>query len=205
MKVKSIILSIGIIVVLAGCTEITTKFVVRRDVPETPSFTVIPFNLYHKQLVFAGQIEEVLIYLGVKTYIRPALKEIITKKGKGDEKFAGRSLGDGDSISELLMSGKTADAITIEEYLSYDDIKSEYIIHADVFSKRIKIIRTKTSEILVSFEVLVGNVNVDAGETKEYKFKKLFHDALEGLGLKIEALPPLPSQPVSYSKGLYGR
>ena len=49
---------------IAACSQ--TVFLVQRDVPSSPTFTVIPANDYLYQVDFATQIEGHLISCGVK-------------------------------------------------------------------------------------------------------------------------------------------
>ena len=165
--------------------------IVQRDVPSSPSFTVIPFNRHHFQIDYANKIEESLITLGVKTYNRPTLKDITKKIGTAEENIGGEAIKKHPDINQLLMSGKTEEAVTIEEYMEFSEIKAEYIITSDIISKRIKIIRNGTGEILASFKASLRTPTT--GETKEYKFNKMIRDALVALGISVKDLPPLPA------------
>ena len=62
------------VVVLAGCAP-QTQFVVLRDVPESPSFVVIPANDYLHEVVFANEVENAIISAGVKVVMRPVTKD----------------------------------------------------------------------------------------------------------------------------------
>jgi len=188
MKNKWLCLCVGLLM-MAGCLQAQNNFIVMRDVPPTPSFTVIPFNFYHSQINFANQIEEALITLGVKTVERPSTKRVTTKK----ERVAQASDVDVDQkIDAMLFSGKSAQAISIEEYIAYDEIKSDYIISSDVLSNRVKIVRLETEEILATF---IMHLDPLGGLENDYKFKKNIQDALVALGINVRSLPvPPPPQ-----------
>jgi hypothetical protein len=53
---KSIFLMI-ILITLCGCNAATTRYVIIRDVPDNPSFVVIPFNHYQLQIACADYVE----------------------------------------------------------------------------------------------------------------------------------------------------
>jgi len=174
MKISTVL----IICLVLGCAKIT-HFVVLRDAPLNPIFTVIPYNNFYEQVNYANKIEESLIELGVKIVTRPTVKEII----KRQKTEAGQKVVD---VNELLMSGKTAEAIVIESYFSYDEFNADYIIFSDVLSKRVKIIKKDTREILATFKIEVGTTST---EIKEYCFKKILYDALKSLGINVNELP----------------
>lgn len=47
-----------------------------RNVPESPSFVVIPANNYLYQVMFANEIEKAIISVGVKVVMPPATKDV---------------------------------------------------------------------------------------------------------------------------------
>ncbi|MCX8014394.1 MAG: hypothetical protein N2748_00095 [candidate division WOR-3 bacterium] len=152
---------------------------VLRDTPENPVFTVIPYNNYYEQINHANKIEEILIELGVKVVSRPTIKEIIKKQTlEADRKAL--------DINELLFSGKAAEAIVIESYFSYDEMDADYIIFSDVLSKRVKIIKRDSREILATFQI---KDNQPYEEQKENYFKNVLRDALKSLGINVKELP----------------
>ncbi|MEK7747594.1 MAG: hypothetical protein AAB300_00750 [Nitrospirota bacterium] len=110
-KMKTLIITL-LAIMLGGC-ETTNSFVVMRDVPTKPSFTVIPYNNYHYQGVFASKVEEALITLGLKTISPPTVKEVTKTSGLNVQE-------DGVVQNEVakkmtaLLSGKSAQAISIE-------------------------------------------------------------------------------------------
>jgi hypothetical protein len=63
-----------------GCVT-SNNFVVLRDVPPNPSFSVISATDYWGQHDFANQVEEALVNLGVAVITPPASKEVLTRGG----------------------------------------------------------------------------------------------------------------------------
>ena len=126
------------VVVLAGCAP-QTQFVVLRDVPESPSFAVIPANDYLHEIVFANEVENAIISAGVKVVMRPATKEITT------EKTVQRAKGKQADDVKLIQS---ADAKLIERYTAFEEIDADYIVQTYVTSRQVKISKRETEEIL---------------------------------------------------------
>ena len=56
---------------LLGCATKTLEIVVLRDVPESPSFVVIPANDFLREVEFANSVEDAIISAGVRVVIRP--------------------------------------------------------------------------------------------------------------------------------------
>jgi hypothetical protein len=65
---------------LLGCATKTLEIVVLRDVPESPSFVVIPANDFLREVEFANNVEDAIINTAVKFVIRPAIREVTTEK-----------------------------------------------------------------------------------------------------------------------------
>jgi hypothetical protein len=178
------ILILFIIVLLSGCVpQVKTTFVVSRDVPNEPSFTVLPFNNYYKQIEFANRVEAALIELGVKVIkYNPQPKEITRKMGI--ELEADQEAADIMNIGEIFITGKKEEAIAIETFIHYGEVKSNYIIYTDLWSERIKVVKKDSLEVLASF-IVTDSLST---EDKEYNFKKVIRDALESLGIPVREL-----------------
>ena len=131
------------VVVLAGCAP-QTQFVVLRDVPESPSFVVIPANNYLHEVEFANTIENAIISAGLKVVIRPTTKDVTMEKTVQGAK------GKQDDGRALIQS---ADAKLIERYSTFEDIDADYIVQTYVTSKQVKIAKRETQEILAVLEI----------------------------------------------------
>ena len=134
-----------LVVILAGCAPLqTSQFVVLRDVPESPSFVVIPANNYLHEVEFANTIENAIISAGLKVVIRPATKDVTMEKTVQGAK------GKQDDGRALIQS---ADAKLIERYSTFEDIDADYIVQTYVTSKQVKIAKRETREILAILEI----------------------------------------------------
>ena len=110
--------------------------------------------------IISDEISGILIDLGLQFFIPPIIKKFTEQKSAG--------------VSQKIQNstGKTEKAIT-EDYIAYDEIKTDYIIFANNDTWRIKIIETKTQKIVASFQV---------GSPK----RSFMHDALLSLGFKVK-------------------
>ena len=159
------------VVVLAGCAPQTPQFVVLRDVPESPSFVVIPANDYLHEVVFANKVENAIISAGIKVVMRPATKDVTMEKTvQGAE---GKRTDD----RALIQS---ADAKLIERYSAFDDIDADYIVRTYVTSKQVKISKRETEEILA---VVVAKGYIEEG--KIYKWEITLQKALARMGIPV--------------------
>ena len=160
------------VVVLAGCAPQTPQFVVLRDVPESPSFVVIPANDYLHEVVFANEVENAIISAGIKVVMRPATKDVTMEKTvQGAE---GKRTDD----RALIQS---ADAKLIERYSAFDDIDADYIVRTYVTSKQVKISKRETEEILA---VLVAKQYMDAAG-QVYIWQLKLKKALAKMGIPV--------------------
>ena len=159
------------VVVLAGCAP-QTQFVVLRDVPESPSFVVIPANDYLHEVVFANEVENAIISAGVKVVMRPATKEITT------EKTVQRAKGKQADDVKLIQS---ADAKLIERYAAFEEIDADYIVQTYVTSRQVKISKRETEEILA---VLVAKQYMDAAG-QVYIWQLKLKKALAKMGIPV--------------------
>ncbi len=129
-------------------TSCSTKevFVVLRDVPEKPTFTVIPANYVYNEVQFANRVEKCLIGARVKVVSHPGTKEIQTEEGKAK----------GKSTSEPAFeaSGK----VIVERYRQREPTDADYIVETYAVSRQVKIIRNnQTHEILAVLTAPVEN------------------------------------------------
>lgn len=185
MKKKLLVLFIFILTL--GCGQrIITKFVVQRDTPQNPIFTVIPFhsvmakNEYYNQIVFSHRIEEVLVKLGVKTVNVPAVKSVSKTIKEGSE---------ATEVNEekLFSSGKKAEETLVEVFFAYEESSADFIIFTNVFNGRVRIVNKNSKEVVATFQITIGST-VSKIE-KEYLFEKIIHDALNALGIQVKDLP----------------
>ena len=159
--------------VFLGCST-KYEFVVLRDVPKTPSFVVIPPNRYMYETVFANQVEEIIMGLGVKVVRRPATRAVTETVEKG---ITGLQAEDGK-----LMQGSGSHQL-VESYFAYADLNADYIVHTYSSSEQVRIIKRETGEILVSLN-LSHYYNINQGElNKRDIHRKLIAAALHKMGV----------------------
>ena len=166
-----------IVLAFTGChTAIVkeTNFVVHRDVPQNPSFVVIPSNYSNQEIEFANEIEELLLSYGISILARPTIKEVTTHKGA----IAGKSEISSDDISGASES-------IAERFYSLGEIESEYILYANLGDKRIKIIHAATREILSSFRFSTVKKYLNS-PPRPSQMDKLFRDAITTIGIDIK-------------------
>ena len=167
---------------LLGCATKTLEIVVLRDVPESPSFVVIPANDFLREVEFANSVEDAIISAGVKVVIRPSTKEVTTEKRvQGAE---GRQAGSNEAIL-------AADAKLTEKYFAFDAIQADYIVHTYANSRHVKISKKESREILAIFE---AQSFIDAtGKQQPWHVK--IHFVLEGMGIPMSHSVPSFTRP----------
>ena len=157
---------LSFVVSLAGCAK--TQFVVLRDVPESPSFVVIPANNYLHEVEFANEIEDAIISAGVKVVMRPATKEVTMEKTV--QRAEGKQT---DDVKSILA----ADAKLIERYSAFEDIDADYIVQTYVTSKQVKIAKIETREILAVLEAFQSD--------EYYSWPTTIYKALAKMGIPV--------------------
>ena len=155
--------------VFIGCSK--TQFVVLRDVPEAPSFVVIPANNYLSQVKFANEIEAAIISVGVKVVMRPATRDVTKEIAVG----AGIQAIEGNQAAQKAGAGKLT-----ERYVAFEAIDADYIVRTYVGSGQIRIMKNHTREILAVLTVPTDPVTDTP--LVEHKF---IADALAKMGIPI--------------------
>ena len=117
------------VLIMAGCAQ--TKFVVLRDVPQSPSFVVIPANTYLFEVEFGNKIEQAIISSGVKVVMRPSTKEVTTEK-----------------VLEKSEDNQAAGMKLTERYFEFEKINADYIVQTYATSQQVKITKRETQEVL---------------------------------------------------------
>ena len=115
-----------------GCGK--TNYIVLRDVPQSPSFVVIPVNNTINEISYANIIESAIIAAGVKVVLRPASKEI--------EQITTSPTNNGDSTKILT-----------ERYFALDELNADYLVQTYVTPAQVKISRLSTGEVLTIINV----------------------------------------------------
>lgn len=135
-------------IVLSACASYTPStpdyFLVLRDVPESPSFVVIPFNSYLEQVEYANRIEESLIKAGAVVQQRPHVRDIVEEKQMG----AGTAAATNDEVN--AQSGELK---TTEAYSVYDGVTADYVVYTEKNERRIRVERRTSNELVSVFKL----------------------------------------------------
>ena len=146
---------------MVGCAQ--TKFVVLRDVPQSPSFVVIPANTYLSEVKFGNKIEQAIISSGVKVVMRPSTKEVTTEE-----------------VLEMAEGNQAAGMKLTERYFEFEKINADYIVQTYATSQQVKITKRETQEVLVVL-VLTIPPNSPAAEWR----RRFFTRALAKMGIPV--------------------
>ena len=134
---RLIVVPMVLLLFLAGCGR--TRYIVLREVPQSPSFVVIPANDYLHEVAFANHIENTIISTGIKVVVRPATKEVLTEQAVG---------GSGSRRAEGHQSNLGMGAKLTERYFEYESVDADYIVQTYRNSLQVKISKRETREIL---------------------------------------------------------
>ena len=139
---------------LAGCGK-TVYYIVLRDVPDTPSFVVIPANNTMAEVSYANVIERAILSAGVKVELRPASKEVE------------KTTVDASNKRNTTLS-------RTERYFALDELTADYLVQTYATPADVKISKLATpdgvSEVLTI--VKVSRVyNAPGGESPIYSLR----------------------------------
>jgi len=133
------------LLLFTGCVT-SNNFVVLRDVPPNPSFSVISATDYWGQHDFANQVEEALVNLGVAVITPPASKEVLTRKGVSI-----------DGMGKGLVGSRVSDSMIVEKYYTLDESTADYLIFTESGSKRIKIVKRTARQVIATFTIAIAD------------------------------------------------
>ena len=165
---------------ITGCVPPVHQFVVYRDVPDSPSFVVIPANDYMHEVLFANEIEEAIIACGVKVVQRPGAKRIRTEKSIGG--LEGNQMRDPDAS---VTSVREADAKRVESYWEYESIDADYLVETYVNNRNVKILKKDTREVLTVF---YANDYMEGSIKLSWRYK--VYETLRHMGVQVHSPPP---------------
>ncbi len=139
-------------------------FVVSRDVPDSPSFVVIPANDYLSQVEFANTIESYLIACHVRVLAKPGTKQIESTKQAAQ------------SGAQPAQAAATQATLT-ERFVAFDETNADYIVQTYSDTQQLKIIKKATTEVLATFELKYDESHPPA---------EIIRNALISLGVKAQ-------------------
>ena len=161
-------------IIIGGCNRVTTSFVSIKDVPESSSFVVLPFNYYKEQIDFANMVESALIASGVQVVHRPGTKEVEVRKDVEmrtiDKKEVVVNEGKVSAQEDGYIDTRRAEAKKIERYIELGDVKADYIVFTSgsvdyikgrivYWESSVRIVKSGSQEVLSSFMVHYGRIN----------------------------------------------
>ena len=164
------------ILVLAGglvsaCGSSSFKYVVYRDVPQHPSFVVVPVSYAASDYRFKENTESSLIEMGLSVIEAPLLKS-------AEMKAMSRS---SRTIRDVQLDGSVKQ-VSIDDLVAtsgvYDQVKADYVILVNAETDVLKITKRKTHEI----QTMIKYTMLDKSGSR---FIKL-HEALLALGFKVK-------------------
>jgi hypothetical protein len=135
-------------------------YVVQRDTPIKPVFTVIPSDsTYYSAARLASDTELALIKLGLSV-VNPPIRKSVTKKS-GVEKEA-RDASKGKASAEEIK----------EEFNVFDETNADYVIQIEARNDNFKIVKKDTLEILAVEKARLFSQY--QGTSSEWKLYDLF-------------------------------
>ena len=154
-------LCIFLILILTSCG--TKEYIVLRDVPENPTFTVIPADNYLSEVAFANRIERYLISAGVKVVQRPGMKHIQTEQSEAERQ------------SKSDSSTEAAGKVLTETYFMREPTAADYIVLTYRHSLQIRIIKNKTQEVLTVLSLPIAHQQFGSDPERKYILDALSH------------------------------
>ena len=158
---------------LSACGAARLKYVVYRDVPQHPAFTVIPASYSAADDRFRVAVESSLLTMGLSVVEAPLIKTAEVQ-AESNAVRARREMQLHESEQAVSVDNLVATSMV------YDQTKADYVILVNSETAVLKIIRQSTREIQAVVEYSLLD---KAGS----RFVKL-HDVLESLGFKIKTV-----------------
>ena len=159
-KIKHyLIFPLFLLMVVPGCGGQKYIYVVQRDTPSKPIFTVFSSDpTYYSAARLASGTESALIKLGLSV-VNPPIQKSVTKKS-GVETEA-REASKGKASAEEIK----------EEFYAFGDTTADYVIQINARNNSFKIVKMDTLEILaVERTDLIPQYQGSSSEWKIYEF-----------------------------------
>lgn len=128
--------------------------------------------------MFANEIEEAIISVGVKIVMRPATKDV-TKEVAVEGGIA--------AIEGNQAAHKSGEGKLIERYVAFEDIDADYIVYTYAGSKQIRIIKKQSREILAVLKMEAAYRNAITGKRERGSYSRAVSDALASMGIPVIA------------------
>ena len=149
-----------------GCVK--HHYIVYREVPEAPTFVVIPLSHSEAEMAFSAIIEKSIMANGVKIVQRPVIKQHEVVRSRDNDAF---------------FSKKGPEDVT-ESFSAYSipPDYADYFVLTTSAARRVKIYNPKTKEILAIFQVVY---ELNSGISRKYQSVALVGRYLDAMGVPI--------------------
>ncbi|MDH5764617.1 MAG: hypothetical protein OEZ38_01270 [Gammaproteobacteria bacterium] len=183
MKKSGLLVVISCVFLFLSACGVNTQYVVHRDVPVHPSFTVIPTTYQVEDFQFKARIESFLIRLGLAVIETPLSKrpEVITKP----ESLSKLNSSFSDKNKSLLTAKDLVDTSII-----YDSSVADYILLANSEAGVLKLTQRPSGEILAVIEYTM----LDKPGSRLIKL----YEALNSLGFKLKKISTEEKSKMAY-------
>lgn len=151
----AIVVALPAALLLTACQP---RFVVLRDVPESPQFTVIPETTTGANIAFANQVSGALVACRMKVIERPSMMSGFSDtKGKqsgsavGTADFSSLAFGSASSSTRSQTYSQNTDVVDL-----YSQTAADYIMVVNADNTWVKMIKRETKEIIFSSALHIG-------------------------------------------------
>ncbi|MDP2359420.1 MAG: hypothetical protein Q8O14_01520 [bacterium] len=160
-----------------------------RDVPDHPTFVVIPGSVSGENFEFANKVTEVLVSCGVKIIDRPAMLSNFTEStGTGSGMTLGSVSASGGQSAQVLgfgsasSRGETATQ-TVDVVDLYNQTQADYIVVVFSRGSWVKIVQKDTNQVVYGGSLTMINDSWN-GSGRNYG-RKEFLGILKSMGVGI--------------------
>ncbi|MDE0185586.1 MAG: hypothetical protein OXP71_09025 [Candidatus Poribacteria bacterium] len=176
-----------------GCGITKYNVVVSRDVPDDPTFTVVPANDQIREVTFANEVENAIITAGVKVvrFYRPTPTEVTKEASLGEEQAGKKLRAEPYEMEEKAAAQKGSARVTKKYIESEGGVQADYYVETYSYRRHVKI--SNGEEVLAVFDaeplplsqaVFVNDVETDGIRSWELKM----HAVLSKMGISENPL-----------------
>lgn len=182
-----------VLIIPTGCNGRQVDFVVYRDIPDVPSFTVMPRNLRDStdDVEYARKIERMIIKSGAKVLAPPPARDLRVRTGKLDA--AGEaSVHKDDRETDVTASANASDRIVTEDYTDIRSYKSTFVMYVDGSGdSSLRVLRVESGEVVAITELSTYRSTLMSGQQDEDE-EKVLRGLLSSLGVNVKPISPKP-------------
>ena len=140
------VLFLMVIVVLVGCT---TSYIMVHEVPQSPTFVVIPVGFSEKDLLFVNGVSEALIANGVRVIERPVmLQKYLESEKSGEASGVLWTPGTGLGIAGGGQKGSEKTTELTDPIGMLEVTSADYVFYVQGKGGWVKIIQRATKQVV---------------------------------------------------------